>query len=92
VRHETCVDRERRRNAHRMLVGKLEGKKQLVRSRRRRGDNINMDLQEIGQTGVHRTDLAQDMGQRWVPVNAIMNLRVLLNAENTFTIRGTVGF
>jgi len=59
---------------------------------RRRGNNINMDLQEIGQTDVHWTDLAQDRGQRLVPVNAIMNLRVPLNAENTFTIRGTVGF
>lgn len=56
--------------------GKLGGMKQLVRSRRRRRDNINMDLQEIGQTGVHWIDLAQDRGQCWVPVNAITNLRV----------------
>jgi hypothetical protein len=59
-----------------MLVGKLEGKKQLVKSRRRRGDNTNTDLQEIGQTGLHWIDLAQDRGQCWVPVNAITNLRV----------------
>jgi hypothetical protein len=84
--------RNRRKNTYRILAGKLQGKKQLVRSRRRRGDNINMNLQEIGQMGVHWTDLAQDRGQCWVPVNAIMNLWVPLNAENNFTIRGTVDF
>ena len=51
-----------------------------------------MDLLEIGQTGVHWTDLAQDRAQCWVPVSAIMNLWVPLNAENNFTIRGTVDF
>jgi hypothetical protein len=35
-----------------------------------------MDLQEIGQTGVHWIDLAQDRGQCWVPANAITNLQV----------------
>jgi hypothetical protein len=36
------------RNAHKLLVGKSEGKKSLVRSRRVREDNIRMDLGDIG--------------------------------------------
>ena len=37
-----------RRDAHRVLVGKPEGKKQLGSPRRRWEDNINMDLKEVG--------------------------------------------
>jgi hypothetical protein len=37
-----------KRNAYRILVGKLEGKRPLARPRRRRVDNIKMDLREIG--------------------------------------------
>jgi hypothetical protein len=36
------------RNAYRILVGKLEGKRLLGRPRRRWVDNIKMDLREIG--------------------------------------------
>jgi hypothetical protein len=36
------------RGVHRILVGKPEGKRPLGRSRRRRVDNIKMDLQEVG--------------------------------------------
>jgi hypothetical protein len=36
---------------HRVLVGKLEGKKLLWRPRRRWEDNIKMDLQEVGGGG-----------------------------------------
>jgi hypothetical protein len=37
-----------KRNAHRILVGKPEGKRPLGRPRRRRVDNIRMDLGEVG--------------------------------------------
>jgi hypothetical protein len=37
---------------HRMLVGKPEGKRPLGRPRRRRENNIKMDLQEVGCGGV----------------------------------------
>jgi hypothetical protein len=37
-----------KRNVYRILVGKPEGKRPLVRSRRRWADNIKMDLREIG--------------------------------------------
>ena len=36
------------RGAYRVLVGKSEGKRQLGGPRRRRKDNIKMDLQEVG--------------------------------------------
>jgi hypothetical protein len=41
-----------KRNAYRFLVGKPEGKRPLRRPRRRRVDNIKMDLLEIGWGGV----------------------------------------
>jgi hypothetical protein len=37
-----------RRGVYRVLVGKLEGKRLLGRSRHRWEDNIKMDLQELG--------------------------------------------
>ena len=37
-----------RRGVYTVLVGKPEGKRPLERSRRRWGDNIRMDLQEVG--------------------------------------------
>jgi hypothetical protein len=37
-----------KRHAHRLLVGKPEGKRSPGRPRRRRVDNITMDLGEIG--------------------------------------------
>ena len=39
---------EQSRNAYRVLVGKPEGKRPLVRSRRRWEDNIKMDLRGVG--------------------------------------------
>jgi hypothetical protein len=36
------------RNAHRLLVGKPEGKRPLGRPRRRWVDNIRIDLGEVG--------------------------------------------
>jgi hypothetical protein len=37
-----------KRNAYRILMGKLEGKRPLGRPRHRWEDNIRMDLREIG--------------------------------------------
>ena len=39
---------EQSRNAYRVLVGKPESKRPLVRPRRRWEDNIKMDLREMG--------------------------------------------
>jgi len=38
----------KRRGAYRILVGSPEGRSPLGRPRRRRKDNIKMDLQEVG--------------------------------------------
>ena len=40
---------EEGRGVHKVLVGKLEGKRQLGRPRLRWDDNIMMDLQEVGR-------------------------------------------
>ena len=49
-----------RRDIYRVLVGKPEGKRPLGRPRRRREDNIKMDLQKVGCEGVDWIELAQD--------------------------------
>jgi hypothetical protein len=47
-----------KRNPYRILVGKAEGKRPLVRLRRRWVDSIKMDLREIGWDGMDWIDLA----------------------------------
>jgi hypothetical protein len=42
-----CSTNGEKRNAYRILVGKLEGTRPLGRPRRRWVDNIKMDLREI---------------------------------------------
>jgi hypothetical protein len=46
-----------RRGVYNVLVGKPEGKRTFGRPRRRREDNIKMDLQEVGY--IEWTELAQ---------------------------------
>jgi hypothetical protein len=53
-----------------------EGKRRLGRPRRRREDNIRMDLREMGWGGMNWIDLAQDRGQWRAVVNTVINLRV----------------
>jgi hypothetical protein len=64
------------RGAYRVLIGRPEGKKPLGRPRRRREDNIKMDLREIGIDGVNWIRVAQDTVQWRAFVNTVMNLRV----------------
>jgi hypothetical protein len=52
------------RVVHRVLVEKPEGKRQLVRPRRRWENNIKMDLQEIGVGCEDWMESAQDR-DRW---------------------------
>jgi hypothetical protein len=65
-----------KRNLYRLLLGKPEGKRPLGRPRRRRIDNIKMDLPEIGLNVVDWIGLAQDRYRRRALVNSVMNLRV----------------
>ena len=48
------------RGVHRFLVGRPEGKRPLGRPRRRWGDNIKMDLQEVGGGCEDWMELAQN--------------------------------
>jgi hypothetical protein len=65
-----------KRNVYRLLVGKPEGKRPLVRPRRRWIDNIKMDLLKIGLSVVDWIGLAQDRYRWRALVNLVMNLRV----------------
>jgi hypothetical protein len=65
-----------KRNVYRLLVGKPERKRLLVRRRHRWIDNIKMDLLEIGLNVVDWIGLAQDRYRWRAVVNAVMNLRV----------------
>jgi hypothetical protein len=65
-----------KRNVYRLLVRKPEGKRPLGRPRRRRIDNIKMDLLEIGLRVVDWICLAQDRYRWRALVNSVMNLRV----------------
>ena len=68
--------KEQSRNAYRVLVGKLEGKRPLGRPRRRWENNIKMDLREVGCDAGEWRDLAEDRDQWRAYVRADMNLRV----------------
>ena len=64
------------RGVHRVLVRKPEGKRPLWRPRRRREDNIKMDLQEVGGGCGDWMELAQDMDRWRALVSKVMNFRV----------------
>ena len=64
------------RGVHRVLVGKLEGKRPLGRPRRRWEDNIKMDLQEVGGACGDWMELAQDRDRWRELVGTVRNFRV----------------
>jgi hypothetical protein len=65
-----------KRNAYRLLVGKPDGKKPLGRPRRRRVNNIRMDLGEVGLGDVDWIGLAKDRNRWRALANSVLNLRV----------------
>jgi hypothetical protein len=64
-------------NVYRVLVGNLEGKRQLGRPRRRWENGIRMDFRETGWGSVDWIPLDQDRGWLRALVNTATNLRVL---------------
>ena len=67
-----------------ILFGKLEGKRQLGRHRRRWSDNIAMNL-KVERKGVDWIDVSQDR-ENWRDLaKMVMKLRVPYNAENLLT-------
>jgi hypothetical protein len=71
-----CSTNGEQRNTYRILLGKAEGKKPQGRTKRRRVDNIKMDLRVIGWGVMDWIDLAQDRDQWRTLVNTVLNLWV----------------
>jgi hypothetical protein len=59
-----------------VLVGKPEGKRPLMRPRRRWEDNIMMDLKKVRYEGMDMIKLAQDRDGWRTLVNVVTNLRI----------------
>jgi hypothetical protein len=64
------------RGVYRVLVGKPEGKRPLGRPRRRREDNIKMDLQEVGGGSGDWLELVQDRNRWRALVGTVRDFRV----------------
>jgi hypothetical protein len=72
----SCSTNGEKRNACRLLVGKPEGKRPLLRPRRRWVDNIMMDHGEVGCDDMDWIGLAQDRNRWRAVVNSVLNLQV----------------
>jgi len=83
---------EEGRGVYRVLVGKPEEKRPLGRPRRRWEDNVKMNLQEVGCGCMDWIELAQDRHSWRALLNAVMNLRVPLNAGYFLTSCKPVSF
>jgi hypothetical protein len=68
----------------RVLIGRLDGKRPLVRPRRRWEDDVKLDVREIGIDGANWIQLGQDRVQWWAFVNTVMKLRVPERKQDIF--------
>ena len=67
---------EQPRNAYRVLVGRAEGRRPLVRLKCRWEDNVKMDLREVGSDASNWMDFAEDIDQLQAYVRVVMKLQV----------------
>jgi hypothetical protein len=67
------------RNAHRVLVGKWEGKGPLGRPRHKWQYNIKMDLREIWWGGMDRMNMTWDRDQRRALLNTVIKISGSIN-------------
>ena len=79
VGHVACMSEKR--DVYRVLVGKHEGKRPLGCPRSRWEDNNKMDLQEVGCRGMDWIELTQGRDRWRTLVSAVMNIRVIQNAN-----------
>jgi len=66
-----------KRNACRVLVGKLERNGPFATSKRRWEDNIKNGVQEVGWKDVDCCNLAEDVDKWQAGLNIVLNLQVL---------------
>jgi hypothetical protein len=66
----------KKRNAHRILVGKPEGKRPLRKPKRRWVDNIKMKFRELGWGGMDLINMVQGRYQWRALANTVMKLVV----------------
>jgi hypothetical protein len=71
-----CSRRWAKSNAHRVLLGKPEGRRPLRRTGLRWEYNIKMDPREIAWDGIDWVDLVQETEQWRDLVNTVMNFWV----------------
>jgi hypothetical protein len=64
------------RNANNIAVGKPEGERPHGRLRCRWGDNVRMDIREIGWEDVNWLHLVQYTDEFWAVVYTVMNLQI----------------
>jgi hypothetical protein len=76
----------------RIRTGKPEGRRPQGVLRRRRGDNIKIDIKEIVWRCVNWIHLVYGSDQWLVLVNTEMNFRVPQNTENFMSRRATISF
>jgi hypothetical protein len=64
------------RHTYRVLVGRPEGKRPLGGCRCRWGDNLKMDLQDVGWGGMDWIAVAQDRDRWQLRIYVVMNFWV----------------
>jgi hypothetical protein len=74
--HVACMGVGEMKNQYKILIAKPEGKRALGRPRRRREENILMNIQEIRFGGVDWINVAQEKDWWWAFANMVMNHRI----------------